>query len=289
MRKLAVHREGALGMRETSGLAVRGERLLAIGDEDFTVASVEIDDGGALRHPRRDDLAPALRDGGIDLRRGSGFEGIAVDADGTLVLLQEEQARLLVLAPDLARLLHVLVLHVPADDPVLGRAWQRRPNSRGEGLLLLEGGHVLVAKERDDPCLIEFGPPGDAPLGVGAGTVLAPSGRFQPDGTSVVVPLAVWPLADPALPTVNDLALGPDGRVHALSGESQVVARLERCLVPGERARVTEAWWIGDGIPGGRAAHPEGLAFLPSGRPAVGIDTKQLGHNLVVLERPDDR
>ena len=118
---------------------------------------------GTLARTWRDDLRPALRDAGVDLRSGSGFEGVASDGDGTIVLLQEEQARLLVVAPDLSRLLHTLVLAVPADDPVLNPAWRREPNSRGEGLLLLRRGHVLIAKERDAPCLIEFGPPGDRP------------------------------------------------------------------------------------------------------------------------------
>ena len=74
---------------------------------------------------------------------------MASDRDGTIVLLQEEQARLLVFAPDLSRLLHTLALAVPADDPVLNPAWRRKPNSRGEGLLLLRRGHILIAKERD--------------------------------------------------------------------------------------------------------------------------------------------
>jgi hypothetical protein len=297
MRKLEIHSEAALGVREISALAVRRgpeNRLLAVGDEDFTVASVGIDGDGSTARPRWDDLAPALRDARVDLRSGSGFEGLAADADGTLVLLQEEQARLLVVAPDLARLLHVLVLAVPFDDPALNPAWRRRPNSRGEGLLLLEHGHVLVARERGDPCLIEFGPLGDPPLGVAPDTVLAPTARFRRPGAveSDLVPLAAWPLAADAaaaLPTVNDLALGPDGRVYALSAQSQVIARLEERLGPGERARVTDAWRLGDGVPGGRDARPEGLAFLPCGRPAVAIDSRHPGNNLVVLQPLDDR
>jgi hypothetical protein len=296
VRKVGIHSEGALGLREVSGLTVRGgpqsrPGLLAVGDESFAVASVDIDDDGVPAQPRCADLAPALREVRIGPGCGSGFEGIACDGAGTLVLLQEEQARLLVVAPDLSRLLHAVALAVPSDDPLLNPGWHRRPNSRGEGLLLLDGGHVLIARERDDACLIEFGPPGDAPIGVSAGTVLAPAGRFRrPDAVdSDLVSLAVWPLAVPELPTVNDLARGPDGRVYALSAESRAIARLECRLVPGERARATEVWQIGDGLPGGHDARPEGLTFLPSGRPAVGIDTKHPGNNLVVLDQLDGR
>ena len=293
MPRSEVHHVATLGLRELSGLAVFGgpgrpPRLLAVGDEDFAVVSAEVDGSGAVVRTWRDDLRPALRAAGIDLRSGSGFEGVASDGVGTVVLLQEEQARLLVVAPDFSRLLHTLVLAVPVDQPVLNPAWDREPNSRGEGLLLLRRGHVLIAKERDTACLIEFGPAGDRPLGVGADTVLGPGEAFQrPDATTAaVVPLAVWPLGASAartLPTINDLALGPDGRVYALSGHAQVIVRMEERLTPGERAGATAVWPIGEGIPGGRAARPEGLAFLPSGRPVVGIDTGQPQDNLVVL------
>jgi hypothetical protein len=296
---LEVHHVATLGLRELSALTFSSRpgcspRLLAVGDEDFAVVSAEVDDAGTPARTRRDDLRPALRDAGIDLRSGSGFEGVASDGDGTIVLLQEEQARLLVVAPDLSRLLHTLVLTVPADDPVLNPAWRRAPNSRGEGLLLLRRGHVLIAKERDAPCLIEFGPPGDRPTGVTQDVVLPPNEPFQrPDAAETeLVPLAVWPLSAATattLPTINDLALGPDGRVYALSAHAQVVARMEQRLTPGERAHATAVWQIGDGIPGGRAARPEGLTFLPSGLPVIGIDTGQPHDNLVVLQALDGR
>jgi len=290
----------SLDLRELSALTVFGgpegpPRVLAVGDEDFAVVSAELtDDAVALGRTSRDDLRPALRAAAVDLRSGSGFEGVASDGVGMIVLLQQEQAPLLVVAPDLSRLLHTLELAVPADDPVLNPAWRRAPNSRGEGLLLLRRGHVLVAKERDAPCLIEFGPAGDRPLGVTPDTVLVPTDTFQrPDAaTAALVPLAVWPLGPAtatALPTINDLALGPDGRVYALSGHAQVIARLEQRLTPGERASATAVWPIGDSIPGGRAARPEGLTFLPSGRPVIGIDTRQPRDNLVVLRALDGR
>jgi cystathionine beta-synthase len=46
---------------------------------------------------------------------------------------------------------------------------------------------------------------------------------------------------------------------------------------------------ITDEIPGGRNARPEGLTFLPSGRPVIGIDTKQPDNNLVVLQALNGR
>ena len=299
MQQLKIHHVATLDLPETSALTMCSRpgdtpRLLAVGDEDFAVVSAEIDDAGTLVRTWRDDLRPVLRHTAIDLRSGSGFEGVVSDRDGTIVLLQEEQARLLVFAPDLSRLLHTIALDVPVDDPLLNPAWRHAPNSRGEGLLLLRRGHVLVAKERDAPCLIEFGPPGDRPIGVTPDTVLTPDEPFQPpdDANTELVPLLVWPLGAPTaamLPTINDLALGPDGRVYALSAHTHVIARMEQRLRPGERAGTTAAWQITDGIPGGRNARPEGLTFLPSGRPVIGIDSKQPTNNLVVLQALDGR
>ena len=217
--------------------------MLAVGDEDFAVVSAEIDDDGARWRARggttsdRPCATPGSTSGPARASKAWRPTGT-----GRSVLLQEEQARLLVFAPDLSRLLHTLVLAVPADDPVLNPAWRREPNSRGEGLLLLRRGHVLIAKERDAPCLIEFGPPGDRPTGVTPDTVLPPNEPFQrPDATKTeLVPLAVWPLSAATartLPTINDLALGPDGRVYALSSHAQVIARMEQRLTPGERGR----------------------------------------------------
>jgi hypothetical protein len=300
VRRLEIQDVATLGLREVSALTLccpldGPPRLLAVGDEDFAVVSAEIDDEtGSLTRTWRDDLRPALHHTGVDLRSGSDLEGVASDGDGTILLLQEEQARLLVLTPDLSRLLHTLVLAVPADDPVLNPAWRRHPNSRGEALLLLRDGHVLIAKERDPSCLIEFGPPGDRPTGVTPDTVLPPHEPFQrPDVIETeLVALAVWQLSAATaatLPTINDLALGPDGRVYALSAHAQVIARIEQRLTPGERASASAAWQIDDGIPGGRDARPEGLTFLPSGRPVVAIDTTQCHDNLVVLQALDDR
>ena len=64
---------------------------------------------------------------------------------------------------------------------------------------------------------------------------------------------------------------------------------MEHRLRPGERAGTTAAWQIAADIPGGRNARPEGLTFLPSGRPVVGIDSQQPENNLVVLQPLDGR
>jgi hypothetical protein len=48
---------------------------------------------------------------------------------------------------------------VPRDEPDFGEEWHADDNARGEGLLMLRNGHLLVAKQREKPRPIEFGPP----------------------------------------------------------------------------------------------------------------------------------
>jgi hypothetical protein len=301
VQHVKIRQKTALPLAEISALALRGgvegkAQLLAVGDGDFAVLSVELDNGRELAHTWRHELLLVLREAQIDgtqidveSKSGSGFEGVASDRTGTILLLQEEEARLLVMAPDLSRLLQVLELAVPVDHPELGTAWHRKPNARGEGLLLLKQGHVLIAKQSNEACLIEFGSPTSSPIGISKKTILAPGNSFERPAAekSELVPLAVWPLTEDtkeALPTINDLALGPDGQVYALSAHAHTIARLQQHLKPGEHANAKRTWRIDEGLPGGDEARPEGLAFLPSGHPLVSIDTKRAGANVVVLQ-----
>jgi hypothetical protein len=91
-----------------------------------------------------------------------------------VLLLQEGPSRVLVLSAGLARVEAVVELAVAPGQPGFGREWADDDNARGEGLLLMDRGHLLVAKQKDPVCLIEFGPAGDAPLGVSPETLLAP-------------------------------------------------------------------------------------------------------------------
>ncbi|MDD7933754.1 hypothetical protein [Actinomycetospora straminea] len=239
----------------------------------------------------RHDLCLPLRDTRVEMQSGSGFEGVATDGNGAVVLLREEAAQLLTMTPNLSQLLQICPLTVPDDHPQLSPGWHQDPNSRGEGLILLKDGHVLMARQKDDPCLIEFGPAEHTPNGIAAATILGSGESFQlpQPGPQELVPLAVWLLADntkEALPTINDIAVGPDGRVYVLSSKSKVIARLEKDLKPGKHFRAAITWRIDEeDLPGGENAQPEGLAMLPSGRAIVALDTKNAGCNLVVLKR----
>jgi len=61
----------------------------------------------------------------------------------------------------------------------IARAWSDPKGSRGEGIVLLPGGHLLVAKEKKEAALIELGPPDSRSRGLLRGDALADRERWR--------------------------------------------------------------------------------------------------------------
>lgn len=265
---------------ELSGLAIvpgaPGE-LVAIGDHDWDVAFFAADGAAAatLRRARPDD-------GG----KRSQYEAVAVDGAGRAWLLSEHPSRVEVWerAGDGLRRVARVALDVPAGHP-LARDWAADDNARGEGMVLLEGGHLLVAKQKKPRALIEFGPEGAAPVGVRA----APTAPPTPEARDArYVPLAVWRLdaaGEAALGSLNDLAWGPGGGLYVVASKpAPRVARLRLPLDPGGGALAVDGapWDVGHAELG----KAEGLAFLPDGRAVVGFDADAGAPNVIVVAPP---
>lgn len=261
-------------LREVSGLALRrgGSEMLAVGDHDpiVLVASTQA-------------WPPTWR--GIDLTHldlpegGTQFEAVVPVGDDTVLILQEEPAR--VLHVDLAQvsLLGELVLEVP-EGHELREAWLADRSSRGESLVLLADGHLLVVKEKDPTALLEMGPAGAAALGWTAGALVTPPAP----GRERMTAIATWWLDDAAghhLEDVSDATIGPDGRLYLLSDKSSSIARLPAVLPPSDRTIALDGVWRIAGAP----ENAEGLVLLDDGTPLVAIDTKKGERNLLRLER----
>jgi uncharacterized protein YjiK len=268
-------------LREVSGISlttlVTGETVLvAIGDHASVVASAVVSDSspGKWRHT---DLA-AIE--GIDATFTQA-EAVAHDANGLLLVVFEEPARVAVIDIARSRLVQVISLVVRGDDRV-ARGWAADANSRGEGILLLDGGHLLIVKEKKPPALIEFGPAGDAP----GQRLLRPDEAWHPDGQPSMsfVARATWlldtDLAD-LLGDMSDAAIGPDGQLYVLSDQSHSIARLQWPAPADSPVTAVEVFEI-EGAPN----KPEGLAVLPDGRLLVARDTRKPKGNLLLVELP---
>jgi hypothetical protein len=286
VRRLTVHRAWDVPLKEVSGVCLRRGRrgelsLFAIGDRVSVAAWVRL--------PRRDSkkLSWQTRDiarleGSRLPRRDPQIEAVCADGAGRVLILQEAPPRAELVDLSAARVVASVSLEVPGRTK-LARSWAATKGSRGEGVVFLRGGHLLVAKEKDPPALIEFGPRGARSRGLARGRALKPGARWRiARGRHRYVALAVWwpdkPLAR-ACADFSDLEVGPDGRLYLLSDQSNSIARVRDLPRGGGTAALAAAWRI-RGLDG----KPEGLAFTARGRAIVALDTPRARHNLLLLK-----
>ncbi len=269
--KLEVRDATDVPLREVSGLAMHGQQLLAVGDHDPVVFSATLEPW-PLRWHGTDLSSLGLPDGGTQ------FEAVQPAGAGTVLILQEQPARILHLDLSVPALLSTILLEVP-EGHRLREAWLGDRSSRGESLVLTDRGHVLVVKEKDPAAILEFGPAGEEPVGWRRGGPVVPP---QPgDGTWVV--LATWWLADGLgkhLPDISDATIGPDGRLYLLSDQGAAIARMPEELDPrGGEVDAVAVWRIA-----GSPENAEGLVILADGTVLVALDTKSPKRNLLRLD-----
>ena len=289
--RLTVGRTEDVPLREVSGICLRRGpngtmQVVAIGDRAAVGAWTLVPDqpGGPLAWQ----TAPLTGLTGTRIPADDPqIEAVCADGTGRVLLLQESPARVELVDPPVGRVIAGIDLQVPAGHP-LAASWADPDGSRGEGAAFMANGHLLVAKEKDPPALIEFGPAGATATGFRAaateGGAALPGGSSWPvePGEQSFVLLAAW-TPDRALARacrdLSDLEVGPDGRLYVLSDRSQSVARLGD-LDPADPVARAEATWELPHLDG----KPEGLAFTPGGRAMVALDTKEPRRNLVLLD-----
>jgi hypothetical protein len=286
--RLHAYRVMDVPLREVSGVCLRrgpgGElTLLALGDRAAVAVWFEQphDDLAALEW-QRTDLAQI--EGTRLPKDDPQIEAVCADGAGRVLLLQESPPRTEFIDPLARRVVASIALDIPGHD-ALARSWADPAGSKGEGAVLLRGGHLLVAKEKDPLALIEFGPPGAAPMGLSrGGALLAGEAWSVAPGDHRYVPLAVWQpdeALEKACADFSDLEVGPDGHLYLLSDRSGAIARLGDLPASGGTVSALATWRLGE-----LDGKPEGLAFTPNGRAIVGLDTRRARHNLVLFEPP---
>jgi hypothetical protein len=269
-----------LPLEEISALCVcdGGASLVAVGDDRWCFGTATIGAGGVTPAP------PTTIDGRPAGERGSEFEGVASDDSGRLFALREGPAQILVLDRH-GSVERTIALRVPGDVPVLGTEWNdpEHANSRGEGLLLLRDGHILVAKQHHSTWLIEFGAAGEPPSGFTVGSALRPDERFAL-GATEMFPLAAWRVDQPDFESLNDLAIDDGGHLWLISSKSRALGRLEDDLDPDGRTaslvthELPAELFLTEDDKAEGLVHSEQLGWL------VGLDLKRAGVNVVPLE-----
>src|SRR5215469_12939870 len=284
--RLRVRRVVHLPLREVSGICLgrsdNGQMfLIAVGDRAAKIAWLSLSGSEEVQidwHIRSITKLP----GSKLPKHNPQIEAVCADGGGRILLLQETPPSVELIDPEALEAVASIDLAVEGRDKI-ARAWSDPKGSRGEGAVLLPGGHLLVAKEKKPAALIEFGPPHSQSRGLVRGGALA-DGEMWPinKGHHRFVALAIW-LPDKTLAKTcadfSDLEIGPDGCLYLLSDKSSTIARLDELPAGGGTARLLEAWRFGD-----LDGKPEGLAFTALGRAVVGLDTRKARRNLVLLD-----
>ena len=285
-QRLRVEASYTIPLAELSGLASVTESpaeisLLAAGDSSYRIARF-----------RRKTRADHAEISAIDTTRLSAapgnepsqWEAIAVDGQGKPCLLAEVSAEVRCLDRDLKQLLASFRLEVSGIDE-LDKSWRADSNSRGEGMILLRQGHLLLLKEKKPSLLVEFGPKGESALGYNPDTFLKQGEAFRYPDRGPLVALKTWAFAEDLSKLAgdaSDLTLGPDGRVYLLSDKGAVLVRLEGKLKPEEAKVGHRAFWR---LPG-EINKAEGLAIDQEMHPWIVVDHRDEGRtNLYRLSR----
>ena len=287
--ELTIKHQYGLPIAELSGLALfrtiekpkggpdaQGMSLYAVGDATHEVATLYIESPFADTGIRVKDVAPVLRK---RTEAVSQWEAVAADGLNTICILSETHSEVSCLDRSLKQIRGILKLDVSRIKH-LDHLWREAPNSRGEGMLLMKKGHLLVLKEKQPSMLIEFGPEGDDPIGYGPATFLGPGEAFAAPWPQELAwseflsytALKTWEFSDQLEKLATDaseITLGPDGRVYLLSQESSTLIRLKK--IPGEDEVNADAYWT---LPAGMSK-AEGLVIDTKMRPWIGIDIKQ--------------
>ena len=284
--RLQVRRVIDVPLREVSGISLHRGRagrmsIVAVGDHAAKVAwfALPRDDVGRISWHTSN---IAKLSGSLLPRRDSQIEAVCSDGQGRVLLLQETPPRVELVDLKGPKVVASIDLVVEGRARI-AQAWSHPKGSRGEGMALLPGGHLLVAKEKKPAALIEFGPANSRSRGLVRGGAL-PAGKLWPinEGHHRFVALATW-LPDRRLAKncadFSDLEIGPDGHLYLLSDKSATIARLDGLPAGGGTAALLDVWRLDD-VDG----KPEGLAFTAQGRAIVGLDTRKPRRNLVLLE-----
>jgi hypothetical protein len=277
-----------LPLEEISGLALgQGEPdsigIYAVGDASFDAALF-------VFHPSTGAVSIEVRNVASTLHAKAGassqWEAVSADGQSSVCILAETTSRVDCLGADLKR----KVGHIKLDVSGIGRlnkVWKKEANSRGEGMVLMRRGHILLLKEKKPSLIVEFGPKGEAANGWSAEAGLQAGEAFEMPKSGKLVALKVWDFAESLSAIAADaseISVGPDGRLYMLSQQDARLIRLERNLRPDEdKVRATAWWHLPEQLDGA-----EGLVIDNELHPWVAIDVHSMHRpNLFRLSRID--
>jgi len=178
--ELQVRRVLDVPLREVSGICLRRSRngrmsLIAVGDRIAKIAwfSLSRSDGARIDWHTK---SIAKLSGSELPKHDPQIEAVCADGGGRVLLLQETPPRVELIDTKALETVASIDLVVEGRGEI-ARAWSDPKGSRGEGVVMLPGGHLLVAKEKKPAALLEFGPPDSRSRGLARGGALPDGAR----------------------------------------------------------------------------------------------------------------
>jgi hypothetical protein len=203
--RLRVRRVIDVPLREVSGICLHRSRngrkfLIAIGDRVAKIAWFSLrrsDDSRIDWHTRN----IAKLSGSMLPKHDPQIEAVCADGLGRILLLQETPPRVELIDPKALKVVASIDLAVEGGGEI-ARSWSDPKGSRGEGVVLLPGGHLLIAKEKKPAAFIEFGPPDSRSRGLARGGALADGqdGRLKKGLTDSLLSQSGFPIRHWAKP-----------------------------------------------------------------------------------------
>lgn len=214
--------------------------------------------------------------------KGKQWESVYSDSSGKLFLLQENPMRIVVLDRQLSKLERVIGLKNISGTNID----KKSQNSIGEGILLLNNGHILISKEKNPFFLIEYGPSKEKASGYKASHSLEYGGTFSFSDSISYLPHHHWKLNKNDSEKVEDVSgvnLDKDGNMYLLSDKSNLIAYVgDRLSVSKENSDLTiqKIFKLPDVI-----KKAEGMVIDDLRRPIIVTDSKNKDDfNFFVLE-----
>jgi len=281
--ELTIAKSFTLPLAEVSSITLRvvagATQLCAIGDDSSVIVTGVVAEDGTVGNFERIEIENLL-----DSDSSSQWEAIAADGTGNVFVLQETPARVLVLDAALSRLVGTIELSAE-DEEGQSHGFAEDENSKGEGLLLLRNGHLLVVKEKKPPLLIEFGPRGSSAQGITPDLFDPATFPIPSPDASVFVPLQSWAVDPTAgLKDLSDIAVY-GAELYLVSDKGGCLVQIDSTLPrDGGTASVLDRWALPK-----RIKKPEGLLMFEGRRALVAIDHDKDKPNLFVLEPLNER
>lgn len=275
LSSLSVIESYTLPLSEISGLAWRVEpktkkrQLIVVGDRSHTLLLVDWDarkKGLKYEEVNLDKISKSIA------IEQSEWESVFCDETGRVFIVQEHPSQILVVSADLKRIETVISLKSAQNSDV---DWEADVNSKGEGLLPLKNGHILVVKEKLPLSIVEFAPQGNKAQGYTKDLSIEKSGVFpfekvQNNTYTAVHSWRFTPETELLLEDSSGINVDMNGELYLLGDQKNVIVKIGAALSTKEKVLAVKSLYSLPSI----LKQPEGMAIDELGHPIIALDRK---------------